>query len=71
MKDSKNVEVTETRIRKIPVEDWNLFKQHCHEESIRRGETVSLNSRLLEVIKILGHRTKIVTRNDDQPELDL
>lgn len=71
MKDKKGTETIEYKIRKIPIDDWELFKLYCVEEGARRGESISCNKMLKEVIKVLGSRTKIHEDKDNQPELDL
>lgn len=74
MSDSKEKEFSETRIRKIPVKNWELFKQYCREESTKRGKTISCNKMLNEVIEVLGSRVEANAKKgdeDSQPELDL
>lgn len=40
----------DARIRDIDDELWAKFKNHCYLESLRRGEDISLNKRLKEMI---------------------
>lgn len=51
---SKKKETHDFKIRDIPQVDWDLFMQHCREDSLKRGKTISANKRLIEMIKLVG-----------------
>ena len=40
---SKNKDFHDFKVRDIPQKDWDLFMQHCREESLKRGKTISAN----------------------------
>lgn len=47
------------KIRDIPQKEWDLFMQHCREESLKRGKTISANKRLIEMIKIVSATVEV------------
>ena len=56
---SKKKELHDFKVRDIPQKDWDLFMQHCREESLKRGKTISANKRILEMIKLVGATVEI------------
>ena len=51
---SKKKDFHDFKVRDIPQKDWDLFMQHCREESLQRGKTISANKRIIEMIKLVG-----------------
>jgi len=43
----------DTRIRKIDRNTWELFKDHCSNESKKRKKNISVNKRLKEMIEMV------------------
>ncbi|QEN06437.1 hypothetical protein EW093_17160 (plasmid) [Thiospirochaeta perfilievii] len=54
----KKKDTHDFKVRGIPQKDWDLFMQHCREESLNRGMTISANKRIIEMIKVVASTVK-------------